>query len=43
MVIIWRMMRCTVHVPCIGEMRNAYKILEAKPEGKRLGKRPRCR
>jgi len=24
-----------VHVACMGEMRNAYKILVGKPEGKR--------
>jgi len=28
---------------CMGEMRNAYKILVQKPEGKRLLGRPRCR
>jgi hypothetical protein len=26
-----------------GDMRNAYKILVGKPEGKRLLGRPRCR
>jgi hypothetical protein len=28
-------MRCTVLVACMDEMRNAYKILVCKPEGKR--------
>jgi len=27
-------------VACMGEMRNAYKILVGKPEGKRLLGRP---
>jgi hypothetical protein len=31
------------HVASIGEMRNAYKILVAKPEGKRSTGRPKCR
>jgi hypothetical protein len=31
------------HVAHMGEMRNAYKILVRKPEGKRLLKRPRLR
>jgi hypothetical protein len=26
----------------MGEMRNAYKLLVRKPEGKRLLRRPRC-
>jgi hypothetical protein len=30
-----RMMRYVEHVSRIGEMRNAYKILVGKPEGKR--------
>jgi len=30
------------HVTCTGEMRNAYKILVRKPEGKRPLRRPRC-
>jgi hypothetical protein len=30
-------------VPCMGEMRNAYKVLVSMPEGKRLPGRPRCR
>jgi hypothetical protein len=28
-------MRWMGHVKCMGEMRNAYKILIRKPEGKR--------
>jgi hypothetical protein len=31
------------HVACMGEMRNAYKILVRKPERKRPLGRPRCR
>jgi len=31
------------HVACMGEMRNAYRILVAKPEGKRPLERPRSR
>jgi hypothetical protein len=31
------------HVACIEEKRNAYKILVAKPEGKRLLGRLKCR
>jgi hypothetical protein len=31
------------HVARIGEMRNAYKILVGKPEGKRLLGRPKRR
>jgi hypothetical protein len=31
------------HVACMGEIRNAYKILDRKPEGKRLLGRPRYR
>jgi hypothetical protein len=38
-----RRMRWEGHVACMGEMRNAYKILVRKPEGKRLLGRPRCR
>jgi hypothetical protein len=30
------------HVAHMGELRNAYKILVRKPEGRSLG-RPRCR
>jgi hypothetical protein len=28
-------MKLEGHVACMGEMRNAYKILVGKPEGKR--------
>jgi hypothetical protein len=31
------------HVACTGEMRNAYKILVGKPEGKRPLGRPKCK
>jgi len=31
------------HLAHMGEMRNAYKILVEKPEGKRPLRRPRCR
>jgi hypothetical protein len=30
-----RRMRCMEHVACMGGMRNAYKMLVGKPEGKR--------
>jgi hypothetical protein len=33
-------MRWAGHVTCMGEMRNAYKILVIKPEGKRPHGRP---
>jgi hypothetical protein len=33
---IARVMRWAEHVACLGEMRNVYKILLGKPEGKRL-------
>jgi len=36
-------MRWTGHVACMGKIRNAYKILVGKPEGKRLHGRPRHR
>jgi hypothetical protein len=36
-------MKCAGHVARMGEMRNAYRILEGKPEGKRLLGRPRHR
>jgi hypothetical protein len=36
-------MRQTGHVACIIEMRNVYKVVVRKPEGKRLLRRPRCR
>jgi hypothetical protein len=37
-------MRWEEHVTCMGETRNAYKILVEKPEGKRplKGTRLRC-
>jgi hypothetical protein len=28
-------MGCAGHVTCMGQMRNAYKVLVGKPEGKR--------
>jgi hypothetical protein len=31
------------HVPCVGEKRNACRILIGKPEGKKLLGRPRRR
>jgi hypothetical protein len=34
-VIKSRRMRWAGHMACVGEMRNAYKILVRKPEGKR--------
>jgi hypothetical protein len=36
-------MRWIGHVARMGEKRNAYRILEGKPEGKRRLGRPRCR
>jgi hypothetical protein len=36
-------MRWARHITCMGEMRNAYKILVRKPEGKRPHGRPMCR
>jgi hypothetical protein len=45
--IIWemksRIMRRVGHVACIGAMRNEYKILVGKLEGKRPLRRPRHR
>jgi hypothetical protein len=38
-----RRMRWAGHVACMGEKRNAYRILVGKPEGKRPLGRPRCR
>jgi hypothetical protein len=38
-----RMMRLTGHVARMGAMRNAYRILVGKPEGKRPLGRPRRR
>jgi hypothetical protein len=40
-VIKSRRMRCTVHVARMGERRSVYRVLEGKPEGKRLLGRPR--
>jgi hypothetical protein len=38
-----RRMRLVGHVTRMGEMRNAYRALVGKPEGKRLlGRRPSC-
>jgi len=34
-------MRWTEHVACMGKMRNWYKVLVGKPEGKRSLRRPR--
>jgi hypothetical protein len=36
-------MRCAGHVAHMGDMRNAYKILVGKPQGKRPHGRPMCR
>jgi hypothetical protein len=36
-------MRCVGPVALVGEMRNEYRILVGKPEGKRPLGRPRCR
>jgi hypothetical protein len=38
-----RRMRWVRHVVCVGEIRNAYKILVGKPDGKRPFRRPRHR
>jgi hypothetical protein len=38
-----RSMRWVEHIPCMGEMRHAYKILVSEPEGKRQLGRPRHR
>jgi len=35
--------RLAWHVACMGERRNAYRILVGKPEGKRLLGRPKRR
>jgi hypothetical protein len=40
-VIKSRWMRWAEHVICVGQVRNAYKILVGKPEGKRLFGRSR--
>jgi len=42
-VIKSRRMRWVEHVACMGEMRNAYKILDGKPDEKRPLVRPRHR
>jgi hypothetical protein len=42
-VIKSRRMRWVSHVACVGEMRNIYKILIGKPEGKKPRGRPRRR
>jgi hypothetical protein len=36
-------MKCARHVTCVGEKRNAYRILVGKPEGKRPLGRPKRR
>jgi hypothetical protein len=36
-----RRMRWVVHVACMGEGRNVYRVLVGKPKGKRLLERPR--
>jgi len=36
-------LRCAGHVACMGEMRNAYKILAGNPEGKAPLGGPRCK
>jgi hypothetical protein len=38
-----RRMRWAGHVARMGEMRNTYRLLVGKPEGKRPLGRPRCR
>jgi hypothetical protein len=43
MVIKSRRMRWVQHVTCMGQMRNKYKIMVEKPEGKRPFRRPRHR
>jgi hypothetical protein len=42
-MIISRRMRWAGHATCIGEKRNAYRILVGKQERKRPLGRPRCR
>jgi hypothetical protein len=37
-----RRMRWVGHVAHMGQMRNAYRLLVGKPEGKRPFRRPRC-
>jgi len=36
-------MRCAGHVACVGEVRNTYKTVSGKHEGKRPVGRPMCR
>jgi len=43
LLIISRRMRWAGHVALVGEMRNLYKILVGKPEGKRSLERRRFR
>jgi hypothetical protein len=38
----WRM-RWVVHVACMGEGRNVYRVLVGRPDGRRPLGRPRCR
>jgi hypothetical protein len=38
-----RRMTWSGNVACMGEKRNAYRILVGKPDGKRPLGRPRCR
>ncbi|KAJ4450726.1 hypothetical protein ANN_02156 [Periplaneta americana] len=38
-----RRLRWAGHVACMGESRNAYRVLVGRPEGKRPLGRPRCR
>jgi hypothetical protein len=38
-----RRMRWAVHVVCMGEGRNVYRVLVGKPEGKRSPGKPRYR
>jgi hypothetical protein len=38
-----RTVRCVGHVARMGEMRNAYRVLDGKPKGKRPLGRSRCR
>jgi hypothetical protein len=40
---LYRQMRWTGHVACMGEERKVYKVLVGKPEGKRPLVRPRRR
>jgi hypothetical protein len=42
-IIKLRRMRWADHVALMGEKRNAYRLLEGKPEGKRPLGRPRCK